>query len=92
MHYAFMCLTPGDIYIRRLGPFLGVKIMNFRYFGDFQKNQNIGGGYEDFYPHILGIITKLGCFGGHFMVLFKVNVQNENIFLGMLMFQMSFWG
>ena len=35
------------IYIRRLGPFLGVKILNFNIFGGFQKYHYFWG-YEDF--------------------------------------------
>ena len=34
------------IYIRRLGPFLGVQILNFNIFGGFQKYYFWG--YEDF--------------------------------------------
>ena len=34
-------------YIRRLGPFFGVKILNFNIFGGFQKNKYFLG-YEDF--------------------------------------------
>ena len=34
-------------YIRRLGPFLGFKILNFNIFGGFQKNKYFLG-YEDF--------------------------------------------
>ena len=35
------------IYIRRLGPFLGFKILNFKIFGGFQKYHYFWG-YEDF--------------------------------------------
>ena len=35
------------IYIRRLGPFLGVQNLEFQIFGGFQKYQYFGG-YEDF--------------------------------------------
>ena len=35
------------IYIRRLGPFLGFKILNFNIFGGFQKYHYFWG-YEDF--------------------------------------------
>ena len=38
-------------YIRRLGPFLGFKNLNFNIFGGMK---------------ILGVITKLDCFRGHF--------------------------
>ena len=41
-------------HIRRLGPFLGFKILNFNIFGVFRKI-NIFGGYEDF----------VDIFGGH---------------------------
>ena len=40
-------------------------------------------------------ITKLNHFGGHlctFQLSFKVNVQNLNIFVGFLYFQIFFWG
>ena len=34
----------------------------------------------------------MDCFGGHFSVLFKVNVQNGNIYFCMLKFQKQFGG
>ena len=50
-----MCVGGGEggggaeifIYIRRLGPFLGFKILNFNIFGGFQKYHYFWG-YEDF--------------------------------------------
>ena len=39
-----------------------------------------------------GVTTKLDCFGGHFSVLFTVNVQNGNAYFGMLKFQKQFGG
>ena len=49
-----VCVGGGDrggaeifIYIRRLGPFLGVQNLEFQYFGGFQKYHYFWG-YEDF--------------------------------------------
>ena len=75
------------IYIRRLG----FKILNFNIFVGFQKI-NIFWGYEDFVD-ILWAHHKTGLFffflgggagGARFKSfnVFKVNVQNENIFVG----------
>ena len=44
-------------YIRRLGPFLGFKILNFDIFWGFQKNEYLFG-YENFVD-IFWVITKL---------------------------------
>ena len=41
-------------HVRRLGPFLGFKILNFNIFGGFQKNEYFLG-YDDF----------VDIFGGH---------------------------
>ena len=51
-------------YIRRLGPFLGFKILNFDIFLGFQKNKYFFG-YENFVDIFLAI------FRGHFYA-FKV--------------------
>ena len=40
-------------YIRRLGSFFGVKILNFNIFGGFQKNKYFWG-YEDFVDIFMG--------------------------------------
>ena len=45
-------------YIRRLGSFLGFKILNFNIFGGFQKNIYFLG-YEDFVDIFGGVITNL---------------------------------
>ena len=45
-------------YIHRLVPFLGVQILNFNIFVDFQKNEYFLG-YEDFVDIFFGVITKL---------------------------------
>ena len=47
-------------HIRRLGPFLGFKILNFNIFGGFQKI-NIFLGYEDFVDIFWGH-QKIGLF------------------------------
>ena len=79
-------------YIRRLGSFLGFKILNFNIFGGFQKNEYFWG-YEDFVD-IFWVITKLDYIKGPFQCIFgsflKVKVQNGRYFLGLLNFK-SFW-
>ena len=45
-------------FIRRLGSFLGFKILNFNMFRGFQKNEYFLE-YEDFVDNFFGVITKL---------------------------------
>ena len=69
-------------YICRLGSFFGFKILNFNIFGGFQKNKY---GYEDFVDIFWGhhkIGLYIGYISMHFRVLFKVIVQNGDIFCG----------
>ena len=60
----------SDIFIGRLGPFLGVKKSNFNIFGSFQKKYILFLGYEDFvedrcllliYHHLMSDLC-LNCF------------------------------
>ena len=89
--------------IRRLGPFLGFKILNFNIFWGFQKNEYFWG-YEDFVDIFLGSsqnwasLRSFLCILGSFL---KVNVQIWdifwvakilNIFLGCLKFLIFFGG
>ena len=51
--------------------------------------------YEDFVDifwvhHLIGLY--LGVISMHFRVFLKVKVQNRGYFLGLLKFQMFFWG
>ena len=52
-------------YIRRLGSFFGVKILNFNIFWSFQKNKYFWG-YEDFVDIFLGSSLSWTIFRGHF--------------------------
>ena len=52
-------------YIRRLGPFLGFKILNFDIFWVFQKNKCFFG-YENFVDIFLGSLQNWTIFRGHF--------------------------
>ena len=51
-------------YIRRLGLFLGFKILNFNIFGGFQQNEYFLG-YEDFVDIFLGSSQNWTKFRGH---------------------------
>ena len=51
-------------YIRRLGPFLGFKILNFDIFGGFQKNKYFLG-YENFVDIFWGSSQNWTIFRGH---------------------------
>ena len=66
-------------YVRRLGPFLGFKILNFYIFGFYQKNEK--NGYEETVD-ISGGHYKIRLFWGFISIHFKVKVQNGNIFWG----------
>ena len=52
-------------YMRRLGPFFGVKILNFNIFWGFQKNKYFLG-CEDFVVIFLGSSQNWTIFWGHF--------------------------
>ena len=70
--------------IRRLGYLLGFKILNLNIFGVFRK-MNIFWGYEVFVDIFWGSSqnwASLMVISMHFMVLFKVEVQNWDIVLG----------
>ena len=56
------------LYIRRLGPFFGLKLLNFNSLGGFQKNDYYfflfffwGGGYEEYF---FGVLAIFDIFGG----------------------------
>ena len=70
------------IYIRRLGPLWGFKILNFNIFGGVQKYHYFGG-YEDFVDISLQNWTG---FRGSFLYIsgffLKVNVQDGDIIWG----------
>ena len=56
---------------------------------------NIFGGYEDFVEIFLRSSQNWACLRVIFMqfrVFFKIKVQNWDIFLGLLQFQIFFWG
>ena len=71
--------------IRRLGLFFfGFKILNFIIFWGFEKNEYFWG-YEDFVDNVLGSSqnwASLRVVSMRLRVLFKVKVQNRDIFLG----------
>ena len=81
-------------YIRRLGPFFGVKFLNFNIFCGFQKNECFLG-YEHFvdifrgHPKIGLVLGVIFMFLGSFL---KVYIQNRDIFLGCKNFKYFFWG
>ena len=54
--------------IRRLGPFLGFKILIFNIFGGFQKNKYFLG-YGDFSGYFVGVKSTLEIFWG----ILKIN-------------------
>ena len=54
-------------YIRRLGPFFGVKFLNFNNFLGFQKNEYLFG-YEHFWDIFLGSSQNWTSFRGYFYV------------------------
>ena len=56
-------------YIRRLGPFLGVKFLNFNIFGGFQKNEYFFG-YEHFVDIFYGSSQNWTSFRGYLYVLY----------------------
>ena len=58
------------LYIRRLGLFFGVKILNFNIFGGFQKNEYFFG-YEEFVDIFLGH-HKIGQYLGSISMHFRV--------------------
>ena len=76
-------------YIRRLGSFFGVKILNFNIFWGFQKYKCFLG-YEDFVEMFWGH-HLIGLYLGVISMHFRVKVQNRGYFLGLLKFQMFFW-
>ena len=53
--------------IRRLGSFLGFKILNFNIFGGFQRNKYFLG-FEDFVDIFRGASQNWTIFRGHFCV------------------------
>ena len=80
-------------YIRRLGPFFGVKFLNFNIFWGFQKNEYFLG-YENFVDIFLGSSQNWTSFYGLFLCILgsflKVNMQNRDIFLGCKNFKYFF--
>ena len=90
--------------VRRLGPFLAVQNFKFQYFLEFQKNAFFFGGGGGGYEEIVNIFFfwgggwgpfKIGLFwvsSLYILVLFKVKVQNVNIFRGSQNFKCLFWG
>ena len=87
-----MCVGGGGTlifsYIRRLGSFFGLKILNFNISNilwGFQKNKYVWG-YEDFVDIFWGGHHEIGLYLGdssmHLMGFLKVKVQNGGIFLG----------
>ena len=91
-------------YIRRLGPFLGFKILNFDIFGGFQKNSYFWG-YEDFVNIFWGSSQNCTILRGHFFVFYALCLKsryrmgvffgvakNSNTFLGCLKFLIFFLG
>ena len=81
------------IYIRRLGPFLGFKILNFNIFGGFQKYHYFWG-YEDFvdiYHNKIGLVLEvISIHFRDFRGFLKVNVQDGDIILGSQKLQIFF--
>ena len=70
--------------LRRLGHFLGFKILNFNIFGCFQKNEYFWGN-EDFVDYFMGKIgLYLGVISMHFRVFSKGQGTELGIFLGLL--------
>ena len=59
-------------YIRRLGHFLGFKILNFNIFGVFQKKMNIFGGMKILWIFLWGH-HKIGVYLGVFFMHFRVD-------------------
>ena len=81
-------------YIRRLGSFLGFKILNFNTFSGFQKN-NYFLGYEDFVDIFLGSSQNLTVLRGHFYTfqgLFLAQGTEWGIFFGVAKISNIFWG
>ena len=85
-------------YIRRLGPFFGVKILNFNIFWGFQKNKYFLG-CEDCVDIFLGSSQNWTIFRGHFYVfqgtewgIFFLVSKISNILLGCLKFLIFFLG
>ena len=82
------------IFIHRLGPFLGgSKIWISIYFWVFRKMIFLGVWW--FCGYFLGSSqnwASLRLISMHFRVFFKVKVQNWDIFLGLLNYQLFFWG
>ena len=75
------------------GYFFGFKILNFNIFLWFSEKMNIFWGYEDFVDIFFWSSqnwASLRVISMHFMVIFKVNVQNWD-FWGLLKFQIFFW-
>ena len=77
-------------YIRRLGPFLGVQMLNFNIFEGFQKDEYFGGdggarGYDETWI-LLGGLCKTGLFlegiSKHSRAIFLRSRYRIGIFLG----------
>ena len=91
-------------YVRRLGSFFGVKILNFNIFGGFQKNKYLFG-YKDFVDIFLASSLNWTIFRGQFYAFYGLFLRSRyrigdifrvakisNIFLRCLKFLLFFRG